>query len=338
MRAFGNVNVGLNNKDVQGTLMMRHRYHPHRLADIYGEVERSFESINPDDAITNLVNPANYILLDKFSLGHRFEVINGLYLNTEGSWFDRQSIEDYNYFELFEFEENTPLAFEDYQAFITDVTLSYTPKQKFMTEPSRKVVLGSKFPTFSITHRKGWQKAFGSDIDFDYLEFGINQALLLGVLGSSKYTIKTGKFWNKKDLRFIDRKRFRPSDRWFFSNALQSFQVLYNTGDFLSTDDIFVEFHHIHHFNGALVNNIPLVKLLRLRAVVGGGAMWVKERELRHGEVFAGIERVFKLGVRRRLRLGVYGVVGDSNYLDAPKTDIKFSIDIIDTWKKDWSF
>ena len=86
-----------------------------------------------------------------------------------------------------------------------------------------------------------------------------------------------------------------------------------------------------------LVNNIPLIKKTNVRFVVGGGLMYIQENNLRHEEVFAGIERVFKLGARRRMRIGLYGVVANSNYAP-PNTEYKISFDIIDTWKKDWSF
>jgi len=47
--------------------------------------------------------------------------------------------------------------------------------------------------------------------------------------------------------------------------------------------------------------------------VVGGGFLWVQQNNYRHEELFAGLERVFKLGPRRRMRLGIYGVGGNSN-------------------------
>lgn len=99
----------------------------------------------------------------------------------------------------------------------------------------------------------------------------------------------------------------------------------------------FIEGHIIHHFNGALINNIPLIKKLKLRTVAGAGFLWVQDTNYRYQEFFAGVERIFKLGKRRRLRLGVYGVAGDSNFGPA-KPDFKISFDVIDTWKKNWSF
>ena len=227
-----------------------------------------------------------------------------------------------------------PIEFTPYQTFFTEFQLSYTPRQKYLSEPNRKVVLGSKWPTFSINYKKGWKDLFTSDVDFDYLDFQIRQDIEFGALGNSKYLFQIGNFTNTRDLRFVDLKRFRESDPILYSDALRTFQALDTS---LTTTNLFIEFHHIHHFNGALINNIPLVKKTNVRVVAGGGALWVKENNYRHEEIFAGLERVFKLGARRRLRLGVYGVLSNSNVTKSDAT-FKISIDIIDTWKRDWSF
>jgi hypothetical protein len=105
----------------------------------------------------------------------------------------------------------------------------------------------------------------------------------------------------------------------------------------LAISSTFLEVHHIHHFNGALVNNIPLVKKLKIRAVAGGGLLYVPNDKFRYEEAFAGIERIFKLGARRRLRLGVYGVAANSN-TDQFDTSFKVSVDVIDTWRRNWDF
>ncbi|HEY9489276.1 MAG TPA: carboxypeptidase-like regulatory domain-containing protein, partial [Chryseosolibacter sp.] len=99
----------------------------------------------------------------------------------------------------------------------------------------------------------------------------------------------------------------------------------------------FLEGHYIHHFNGAMINNLPLIKKLKIRTVAGAGFMYIKESNFSHQEIFGGTERIFKLGARRRLKIGIYGILGQSN-TNAPKTDWKISFDIIDTWKRDWSY
>ncbi|MFT5261307.1 MAG: hypothetical protein ACI8YQ_000029 [Polaribacter sp.] len=331
-----NINIGFKNKDAIGSYWGRFRYHPKRLADVSFSIGREFEAINNYDAFLNMLRNSNYYLNDYIGAGHRIELFNGFYLRTRFRVNDRQSTTGYetdNFIgDIIDDEE--PLEFDPYQAFVSNISIAYTPQQRFMSEPDRKVVLGSKWPTFTLRHEKGWNKIFSSDVDYDFLDFTITQDLIFGVLGNSKYRVQAGQFVNTMDLKFIDFKRFRESENWWYSDPLHSFQLLDTS---LAITKFFVEAHHIHHFNGALINNIPLVRALRVHVVVGAGMLWVKESKLRHEEVFAGLERTFKLGARRRLRLGVYGVVANSS-INSPQAGYKFSIDLIDTWSRNWRF
>jgi len=336
-RNFNQLHVGLKNKDLLGSTSHRFRYDPFHSGDIFFYYGKGFEPINEFDAYLNQLRASNYFLNDEIAFEHVREIVNGLFINTGISWNDRQTInglETASFLnELFE-EEEPVLVFEPYTAAITTIQFSYTPAQQYMREPNRKVNLGSKFPTFHLKHVKGWNNFLSSDIDFDYVEFEVEQDLILGVLGNTRYTAKTGTFVNTKKLEFIDLKRFRESDPILYSPPLQSFQLLDTS---LQTSKPFIETHIIHHFNGALINNIPLLKLSKISTVIGGGFLWVQEEDYRHQEIFAGIERIIKLGPRRRLRVGIYGVLADSNKT-ATDTTWKISLDIIDTWDRDWSF
>lgn len=335
---FGEMSVGLKNSDVQGNINYWMRYDPYHLGDFSIAVGRSFYSINSFDAYLNQLRASNYILHDRLGINHTRELFNGFYLHTSFNLNDRKSLEGFdtdsflNGFDVI--DDTETLAFEDYRAVITEARISYTPGQRFMSEPNRKIILGSKYPTFSILHRKGWNGLLSSDINFDYLSFSVNQDVIFGVLGNSKYKFEVGKFVNNRDLREIDIKRFRQSDPILYSDPLNSFQILDQE---IFTSDLFFEFHHIHHFNGALINNIPFIKKTKVRVVAGGGAMWLPSENFNYQEIFAGLERTFKVGARRRLRLGVYGAVAESN-TGKPDANFKVSFDIIDTWKKDWSF
>ncbi len=336
IRVFGGINYGFKNKDFTGNIFTWHRYNPRKLADVAFGWDKDFESINSSDAYLNQLKPSQYILTKEFQAQHKIELVNGLYLATNFLHADRQSVKglllnnELNEF----FEEDQPLEFDPYQAFISYTTISYTPQQKFMTEPNRKVVLGSKFPTFYLRHTKGWNKVFGSDIDYDFMEIGLKHNVTLGTIGNSNYSIKMGKFLNTNDVRFVDLKRFNQSAPVLYSDPINSFQLLDTS---LTTVNFYIEGHHIHHFNGALINNIPIVKLSRIKAVAGGGFLWVKDSNIAYQELFAGLERTFKLGARRRLRFGVYGVLANSNFSSFDSA-FKFSIDVIDTLDKDWSF
>ncbi len=203
-----------------------------------------------------------------------------------------------------------------------------------MTEPNRKIILGSKWPKFSVNYKKGWKNVFSSDVNFDFLELGMTQEISFKTLGYSKYRVTAGKFLNTKDLFLMDEKRINASNPILFSDPMYSFQFLDSS---MVTTDWFIQGHHLHHFNGSLINNIPFIKKLKIRAVAGVSALWVKKGNYRHEELVGGIERVFKIGIRNRLRFGVYGVVANSNYTGT-QTGIKFGVDLINIWQQDWSF
>lgn len=333
----GGASIGLRNADIQGYGNARYRYDPLHLGFLDLRGGRSFASINPNDAYLNQLKTSNFILNDRIGIGHTRELFNGFYASFIMDLRDRKSLQGFDtktFINRAIDDDSAPVDFEDYQAFITELKLSYTPKQRYMREPTRKIVLGSNFPTFGIVHRKGWSRILGSDINFDYVEALVSQDIVLGIYGQSKYTARIGKFVNTKDLRYVDLLRFRQSDPYLFSDPKTSFQLLDTS---LVATDLYIEAHHIHHFNGALINNIPLIKHLRLNVVAGAGFLWVKEDDYRHEEVFAGVERIFKFGARRRLRIGCFGVVASSNKTGI-NTGFKISFDIIDIWKKDWSY
>lgn len=332
----GALRIGLKNRDVQGNAGISARYNPFRSGDVALRFGRQFYSINSFDAYLNQLKISNYIVRDFVDAFHRIEIFNGFYVSTDFGFSNRTSVDGYDATSIINkvIKEVDPLKFEDYQAVITNLRLAYTPRQKYMREPNRKVVIGSDYPTFLINHKKGWPTVFGSDIDFDYIDIGIEQRLLLGTLGTSRYSLTTGKFINTRNLRYIDYKRFRQSDPYLYSDPMHSFQLLDTA---MASTDWFLEAHYLHYFNGAMINNIPLVKKLKLRTVAGAGAMWVRESDFRHEEIFGGVERIFKLGARRRLKIGLHGVLAQSNYFPL-KTDWKISFDIIDTWKREWSY
>jgi len=333
----GSLGYGLLNKNLTGDFNAWHRYDAFRLAEVSLSGGRSFESINQNDAFLNQLRPSNYILKEAVSGRHQVELFNGFFLITEAEFNRRKPITGFKTSDLFSglIEDNeAPQEFEAYDALITTLAFQYTPGQKYMREPDRKIRLRSKWPTFTVLYRKGWDGPLSSDVDFDFLQASMRQTISFGALGNSNYELEAGKFINTKDLLFIDFKRFRESDPILLSDPTKTFNALDTS---LTTTDLFLEFHHIHHFNGALVNNIPLLRKTRIKTIAGAGFLWLPKKNFRYQEVFVGIERVFKLGARRRLRIGTYAVLGDDNNGQA-NTQFKVSFDVIDLWKKDWSF
>ena len=337
LRTDGSFSYGFLNKDLTGNYSISYLYDPFTLSNISADVERDFESIFPNDAYLNQLRASNFILRNRQRVRHQIEVFNGAFLRNGVEYTRRRSIAGLNtssFLDDLVDDVEVPLEFEPYEAFITTTSLSYTPGLKYMREPDRKIRLGSRYPTFTFLYRRGWDGPLGSDIDFDYVEGKVDQNLRFGVLGNSNYELKVGKFVNTSDLRIVDIKRFRQADPILLSDPSQTFNALDTS---LNTTNLFVEFHHIHHFNGALINNVPLLKKTRIKTLAGAGFLYLPTEQYRYQEVFVGLERVFKIGARRRLRLGTYAVLGDDTNGRAT-TSFKVSFDVLDLWKRDWDF
>jgi hypothetical protein len=180
-----------------------------------------------------------------------------------------------------------------------------------------------------VEWRKGIKGLLASDVDFDYLEAGLQQQVAMGLLGVSKYTVKTGSFLNTTDLRLIDYKFQRRGDPLLFMNPHRSFQALDSTFPIFQR---FYEGHLVHEFNGFLINKIPLLKKLQLREVAGTGFLITRERNLRYGELFFGVERAFQspFNPLDKFKLGVYVVTSVANQFSNP---IQFKVGFT-TWDK----
>ena len=93
---------------------------------------------------------------------------------------------------------------------------------------------------------------------------------------------------------------------------------------------------YLHRFNGTLMNKIPLLKKIKLQTVGGIGMLAMEDNSFKHIEVFAGIEKPFKMW-KQLFKFGVYYVAADSNSSKL-NGQIKFGIDMYNSWSKSWSY
>jgi Family of unknown function (DUF5686)/CarboxypepD_reg-like domain len=316
----GDYTLGFNNLDSRGRLRIYHRYNPKKFGtwSVWGSKE--VDLINSWNSWLGTLSRSNWYLNNKVGAWHSIEVVNGLYVSASASLEHRYAFDSTYKFntkldKYFQTENPEPLWFAPYNAFRTNLTISYTPFQKYMTEPKRKVVLGSRWPTITLFWEKGYTGIFNSVLDFDYVSASIEQEFQIGTMGKSFYVLRTGKFVNQDSVLYIDKKFFRESDsdpffRYLMSQPLYSFQ---NLDSSYETQDFYAELHYIHHFNGSLINKIPFMKKTGIQALVGGGALYLPEHNnYLYMEAFTGIERTFKF-LRRRLRVGTYVIFSWAN-------------------------
>ena len=333
--SYTRISYGFLNGDWKGDSWWKYKFNPFHLGYIRAAINHDFDAIRTYDAITQVYKRENFIESTKLRVSFEYELINGLYFSVDGEFSERRSLDGYKFVTLFDnsLPNNDPLAFSTYQAYVSNLSFSYVPKQKFMREPYRKVILGSAWPTFSAYYQTGIPRLFGSDVNFQYLQLEIAQTFKIGTIGTSNYRLAGGKFLTSEIVRDPDFKYQRRSDPIWFSNPLYSFQGLDTT---LPSKDLILEAHFVHHDNGAILNKIPFMKKTRIGMMAGAGALWVKEQNYQHYEILAGLERNFKLS-RRRLRIGIYGVLSDGNF-SSPKAHYKFSFAILDDRSMKWNF
>lgn len=327
------LSYGIRNRDINGSIQLKRMYNPFNRGFYLVEINRDFDRIYEGDAWINQIQRSSYFLNNFLALGHGMEIVNGLNLYTEVDYALRRSVVGYKTNpkadSLFGPGGNQPVAFDPFDAAYSKVTLKFTPKQRFIREPHEKIIMGSKWPTFYATWRQGIPGIFDSKVDFDYIEYGLEQKINVGVLGNLHYNVKTGSFLNKKDLKILDYQYQRRGDPFLFMNPDEAFQALDSTFPVFKR---FYQGHLVHEFNGALINKIPLLKKLQLREVAGGGFLYAPERNLTYGELFAGVERAFKwpFNPLTRFKLGVYVVGSAANQFRNP---VQFKVGLT-TWDR----
>lgn len=333
--SYTQISLGFLNNDIKGDTWWKYKFDPFHQGKIRMSLNHDFDVIRGYDAITQIYKRENFIEATSMNASIEYELFNGFYIDVGGEFTERRSLEGYDFLEFADdvLPNNEPSDFETYQALIADLTISYTPKQKYMREPYRKIVLGSAWPTFNFYYERGIPSLFGSDIDHEYVQLSVDQTFKIGTIGTSSYRLSGGLFTSANNLRDPDFKFQRRSDPLWFSNPLYSFQGL---DTLLRTNDMSLEAHFVHHDNGAIINKVPFMKKTRIGLVFGGGALYVKEHDYFHYEVLAGLERNFKLS-RRRLRVGLYGVLSTGNK-SSPRFDYKISFAILDDRSMKWNF
>ncbi len=325
-------------KDLIGFLRGFYRYNPFNNGYINMSTGRNYELVFANDSYINILRRSNFYKKDYIELEHGVELMNGLVLRNKIEFAHRTPIQFNNTDNAFDqllsnagSDTAKYNVFNPYNVFYNVITLEYTPRQMYMREPRQKVILGSKYPTGYGTWRKGVPGVIKSIVDYDYVEFGLKQRLKLGLLGISDYKVFTGNFLTKTNLQQIDYKFIRRGDPWVFNEPTRNFQSLDSTFPVLNT---FFEGHYLHEFYGSLINKIPYLKKLKLYEIAGSGALYVPERKLVYFELFAGLEKPFKL-FGEKFKLGAYVVSSIANQQNNP-FQFKIGLQHYDIYRNRW--
>jgi hypothetical protein len=330
-----NLSYGINNNDLRGTIYMSHMYNPYKRAMIFASVGRDFGMVNMNAAYLDLFRRNNFYQNKHVNVYHRQELINGLFVQVQGELSDRKDMSTYVFDEFGDslFENNLPLKFVDHRAFFASVNLSYTPFQRYMSEPKQKVILGSAWPTFSINYKQAVPGIFKSNSDFQYLEYRIDHSFPWGLMGNSELKAVSGSFVSSRNINVVDYRYQRRSDAFIFTPPMFAFQQLDST---FTTFKRFYEVHYQHSFNGSLVNKVPFLKKLSLYERAGVNLLYAPERRnLFFYEGYVGFDKLVRIW-RDRFKVGIYYTAGYANLFEKPRYGFKINFEYYDRLNNKW--
>ena len=307
------VRYGFSNKKAYGQLFGRLYYNPKKFSRVlvhFGSYIYQYNDLQPISALINtletLLNRSNFIKLYEknfFRVMHQSEITNGVLLTSNLEYANRQELYNTADYSLLKkndktFSPNKPVnhelsdaSFGSNDLLRLDMALSIRIKQKYITRPDQKFIMGTKYPRFRISYSKGIS-ALGSDVDFDKLSIDVRDHLDYQLLGSGDYSFGVGTFLNDKRLTLIDFKHFNGSRTPLAQFKLDNFQLLdyYN----FSTTNNWLAAHYNHHFNGFLINKFPGLRKTKVQ-VVGSVNYLFTQSSRDYLEYGFGLEHIFKV-------------------------------------------
>ena len=329
----GRLNYGLTNADTKGSFGATYTYAPLRNASWSVNVGNDYQQITQSVDLTGLFARSNFIEKTFTEVYHRFEWYNGFYTRLGFEYSTRESIENLDLGNDIFGSLTPPQPFETYTVGQISAEILIRPYQRYYLKGRRKIVLSSKWPDFRIVFKQGIPNLLNSDVRYSKYEFILEDYMPSNRFGFSHYRVASGGFLNDPStVRFIEYKWFRGGDYFLYTHPLYTFQNLPET---FATPEVYFMANATHHFEGFLLNRIPLIRKLKLNAAMGASILSIPSRSLMHLETYVGAERKIKLW-DQPVRLGMYyGLLPD--YMN-PGYRIKIGMDFKDTFLDRWNF
>jgi hypothetical protein len=247
-------------------------------AESYGRVGWGMEVLNGISLNANLYYGERTTL-------HNAAGLQGQYLNMEGRQFTANEPVNENY-------PSGNSRFGDNRSFKFGVSAKFRPFQKYLEFPDRKINLGSKWPQFEVSYVWGIPAVGGSVSNFSFLQLEVDHQHSLGMGGKLEWAVDAGWFAFNRNVVFADFKHFYTAEVHITPSGLNRFKAL--PYYLASTDQAYVAAHLEHHFHGAILNKVPLIKKLKWQTVVGGHYLY-EPNFGNYWELTVGIENIFRI-------------------------------------------
>ncbi len=136
--------------------------------------------------------------------------------------------------------------------------LRYAPGEKFYQSIGRRRTFKRDVPVFSLSHTLAFKNVLNSDYYYSHTEFGYQQRFWLSSLGNVNVIIKAGKVWSKAPFPLL----IIPNANLSYTTQYESYALM-NPLEFVT--DQYISWDLNYNLNGLILNQIPLLKTLKLR-------------------------------------------------------------------------
>ncbi len=328
------INYGFRNNDLKGRLILGYTYLPRKFARLYGGIGNIYDVVTFNQTFEALFSPSNLIQIRDYRIGHAHELANGLFLDASAQYAIKEAIDPTVFpnwsAELFG-SLNEAIDFETYISLFLNIELIYKLGQKYITRGPRKLLLSNSNPTIKLTGRFGIPEFFDSEVDFGKLQLDIFQRPKPTLIGSSNWKITLGEFIYKRDIREIEHQFFRGENLFLFSNPLNNLQLLDQT---LNTNQSYFQAGIVHHFDGFILDKVPLLNRAQLEVV--GGAAFFAIPKYSQFETYIGIGKKFKL-FKETVQVAIFRTFAyDSN--GRFKSKFALGANIYDPFNGQWAY
>jgi hypothetical protein len=283
-----------------------------------GQKINQFNERNPiskfHNTIYSLFLKENYLKIYEKSfskISYSQEILNGLYISGSLEYASRKPLFNTSNFVVFgrdiPFQSNNPTdptnfaaPFNAHNIASLNIGTSVVFDQKYVSYPNRKINFdNSRYPSLGVKYRKNFGSSV-SEYNSDVLISNIRQNISMGNLGEFNYNIRSGIFFEKKDIAFMDYLHANGNQlKLAPSNRNSSFGLL-NYYKF-STNDKYAEVHLEHNFKGRLLRNIPLLNTLNFHIVANAKGLFTGGRKP-YSEFSLGLDNI-GIGKWRFLRI-----------------------------------
>ena len=153
------------------------------------------------------------------------------------------------------------------------ISTKWARDEMFMQDGNERISLGPRrSPVIKLDYTYGFKDLIESDFEFHKIHMEIMKKMRLGGLGVSRLTLKGGYIFGQLPYLLLE-------------NHIGNESMFYTTGAFNTMNyfefvsDKYASLHYQHHFQGLLMNKIPLIRKLKWRLLGTGNVLYGSLRQ-----------------------------------------------------------